>query len=64
MELTKEYRIAYNESKVILIGKFTNSKTGCTTGFEADTKAEINTYISENELVLTDELQKMWDEVE
>lgn len=64
MELTKEYRVVYNESEAVLIGKFSNSKTGCVTGFEADTKAEIDTYVSENELILTDEQKEEWEKVE
>ena len=67
MELTKSYRIVYKGNKVILLGKFEIGTTGVgagSTGFEADTKAEIQTVIDVNNLVLTEEQAEEWAKVE
>ena len=67
MELNKAYRIVYIGNKVILLRKFESGITYIgvqSNGLEADTKAEIQTVIDANNLVLTDEQSEEWAKVE
>jgi hypothetical protein len=65
MQLSKIYRIAWKDDlSVIIIGKFdANSVTGTKNGYDADTKAEINSKIKELGLKLTDDQKNDWQQV-
>jgi len=66
MNLTKSYRLVWNDSKTILsVGKYdSKSVTGCKNGFEAATKSTVvNKIVSLGLKFANDEQKSEWEKV-